>query len=378
MNRHRTVALSMAALLVLPAHSGVMAQSAGAPRDKNGRAQERKADEHRRAEGGTAKSETPAPFGIFRDLPNSRLESTESLKLAVDLVVLDALVLQQKTGRVIGDLKKEDFVLSEDGVKQQITHFSQDTLPLSVILLIDRGGCLDPFSEKVRHATQEALGRLRPQDEVALMAFADTTDLIAGFGHGKDRIMEALDRVPPHDEDAGHCFSGAFLDAANYMRNAGNPDGRRVIIVITGLTAYFECATASANDARMAILESGSVVCGIVPKTAGQQLENGIMIAAAGIGGLFKAKTSNLKQLADETGGEVLIDKPEALDHTFNQLIDHLRTRYALGFVSTNRKRDGSFRKVKLELAPAARKRDDKLVVKTKRGYVAAKQTASN
>jgi VWFA-related protein len=292
-------------------------------------------------------------------------------------VVLDAQVLQHKTGRVAGDLKREDFALSEDGVKQQITHFSQDSLPLSVILLIDRGGCLDPFSEKVRHATREALQRLRPQDEVALMAFADNTDLIAGFGHGKDRILDALYRVPPHDEEAGHCFSGAFLEAANYMRRAGNPDGRRVIIMITGITTYFDCLAVSADDARMAILESGAVVCGIVPKTPGQQMENAVMRAAAGIGGLFKAKTSGLKQLAEETGGEVLIDKPEVLDQTFNQLIDHLRTRYTLGFVSTNRKRDGSFRKLKLELTHPPANREDRLVVKTKRGYIAAKEISA-
>jgi hypothetical protein len=92
-----------------------------------------------------------------------------------------------------------------------------------------------------------------------------------------------------------------------------------------------------------------------------------------GIGGLFKAKTSNLKQLAEETGGEVLSDKPENLDHTFNDLIDHLRTRYSLGFVSTNTKRDGSFRKIKLEVSGQAQKDAAKLVVKTKRGYIAAR-----
>ncbi|HXU08810.1 MAG TPA: VWA domain-containing protein [Blastocatellia bacterium] len=380
MNPHRIVVLAISILLTSVTLFSATAQSPGgtSTRGKNGRTPEHKIDDAKRETGGSVQSEKPAnferPSGVGTQTISPVLEPGDNLKLAVDLVVLDAQVLQQKTGRVEGDLKKEDFALSEDGVKQQITHFSQDSLPLSVILLIDRGGCLDPFSEKVRHATREALQRLRPQDEVALMAFADNTDLIAGFGHGKDRILEALYRVPPHDEEAGHCFSGAFLEAANYMRRAGNPDGRRVIIMITGITTYFDCLAVSAEDARMAILESGSVVCGIVPKTPGQQMENGIMRAAAGIGGIFKAKTSNLKQLAEETGGEVLIDKPEVLDQTFNQLIDHLRTRYTLGFVSTNRKRDGSFRKLKLELTRPATNREDRLVVKTKRGYIAAKE----
>lgn len=309
----------------------------------------------------------------FERPPDARSDRGEDIKLAVDLVVLDAQVMQQKTGRVVGDLKKEDFTLIEDGVKQQIAHFSQDTLPLSVIILIDRGGCLDPFNEKVRHATMESLRRLRPQDEVALMAFHNKTELVTGFTSNRNRILEGLNRLPPHDEEADHCFNTAFYEAAEYMRRAGNPDGRRVILMITGITAYFNCSGPSSEEARMAVLESGSVVCGIIPKTAGQRIENGIMRTMTGIGGLFKAKTSNLKQLADETGGEVLTDKPENLDHTFNNLIDHLRTRYSIGFVSTNTKRDGAFRKLKLDVSPDAHKSDGKLVVKTKRGYIAPK-----
>jgi len=325
---------------------------------------------------GGDRDRTSSPSTGVQNVSDEPRGDSENIRLAVDLVVLDAQVIQQKTGRVAGNLKMEDFLVAEDGVRQTITHFSQDSLPLSVILLIDRGGCLDPFSEKVRHATLEALQRLRPVDEVALMSFANNTELIEGFGRGRSRILNGLDHLPPHDENAEHCFNRALYDAADYMRRAGNPDGRRVIIVISAITTYFDCAGPTPEEARMAILESGSVVCGIIPKTAGQQMENGIMRAVAGFGGLFKAKSSTLKQVADETGGEILTDKPENLDRTFNELIDHLRTRYTLGFVSTNRKRDGSFRKLKIEMSRQPAKVEDRLVVKTKRGYVAARDAA--
>src|ERR671939_859295 len=98
----------------------------------------------------------------------------EVVKVDVDLVVLDALVLRKKTSSIAGGLKQEDFILSEDGVKQQITHFSQGAYPLSVLLLVDRGGCMDPFGTEVRHATMEALKRLKPEDEVALMTYHNT------------------------------------------------------------------------------------------------------------------------------------------------------------------------------------------------------------
>jgi hypothetical protein len=58
--------------------------------------------------------------------------STEVVKVDVDLVKIDALVLQKNTARIVGGLKNEDFLLYEDGIKQQITHFSQDELPLAL------------------------------------------------------------------------------------------------------------------------------------------------------------------------------------------------------------------------------------------------------
>jgi VWFA-related protein len=303
----------------------------------------------------------------------------ESIRLAVDLVVLDALVVAQKTARIVGNLKQEDLSLFEDGVRQEITHFSQDTLPLSVILLIDRGGCLDPFSEKMRRATLEALRRLKPGDEVALMSFHDRVEMVKPFGSAHDDIAGAILRVPDHDEEAGHCFNLAFYEAARYMSRAANPNGRRVIILITGATRAFDCAGPTKEETRMAVLESGSVVCGLIPKTAEQRIENSVMAAATGIAGLFKMKSSSLKQFAEETGGEIMSDKPELIDRAFQNLVDHLRTRYSLGFVSSNTKRDGSFRKLKVDVSPAIQKREGRLVVKTRRGYVASKpQAAAN
>ncbi len=293
------------------------------------------------------------------------------VRLEVDLVMMDAQVMQQKTGRVVGNLKRDDFVLFEDGVKQQITHFSQNTLPLSVILLVDRGGCLDPYNEKVHEATLSALNLLKPEDEVALMAFSDKVELIQGFRNYKRSIGEALKRLPEHLEEAPHCFNRAFFEAADYMRRAANPDGRRVIIMITALTRSFDCSGPSGDEVRNAVLESGSVVCGLIPTSAAQRVENGVIAGIAGIAGAFKAKTSSLKQLAEETGGEVLTAKQHLIDTAFNDLVSHLRTRYNIGFIASESKLDGKFHKLKLEVAPALQSRDSRLVVKTRRGYLA-------
>jgi VWFA-related protein len=297
------------------------------------------------------------------------------VKVDVDLVTVDALVLQKKTARVVGHLKQTDFVILEDGTKQQVTHFSQDSLPLSVLLLIDRGGCLDPFGAEVRRAANEALARLKKTDEVAVMTYADNAELVQEFTRDRSQIESALQRIPKKNQWADHCLNKAFAKAADYMVTSGNPVGRRVIIAITTITRNFDCGHGpSGKAAKQALFESGSVVCGLVPRTTGQRMENGYMVLGTRVAGVFGAPTLDIKQLANETGGEVLEEKPEQLDTTFATLIDHLRSRYSLAFVSSNRKRDGTLRKLKIDITPAVEESQGKLVVKARRGYIAPKQ----
>lgn len=299
---------------------------------------------------------------------------TETIKTDVDLVTVDALVLQKNTSRVVGNLGRDDFVISEDGVAQSITHFSQDRLPLSVLLLIDRGGCLDPFGETVRHAAFSALAQLKAADEVGVMTYHDTAELRQEFTTDRTEVKRALDYVPDHDERADHCLDTVLEAAANYMTRAANPVGRRVVIFITGVTRNFDCSgSPSGKAAVQSLFESGSVVCGIVPQTPVQAMENGMMRWATRLGRVGGVHTLDIQKLADDTGGELLQDKPENLETTFTTLIEHLRTRYNLAFVSSNKKRDGTLRKLKIELAPATKKTQTKLVVKARKGYVAPK-----
>ena len=303
------------------------------------------------------------------------VQPAEVVKVDVDLVTVDALVLQKKTARAVGNLKQTDFVILEDGTTQQVTHFSQDSLPLSVLLLIDRGGCIDPFGTEVHRAANAALARLKETDEVAVMSYHDNVELVQEFTRDRSEIAAALDRIPNKHEWADHCLNKAFAKAADYMVTAGNPVGRRVIITITGITRNFDCGHGpSGKAARQAIYESGSVVCGLIPKTTVQGMENRYMRWGTRMVGTFGVPTMDIKDLADETGGEVMEEKPELLDTTFATLIDHLRTRYNLAFVSSNRKRDGTLRKLKIDVTPAIDKSQGKLVVKARRSYIAPKQ----
>src|ERR1043166_4393523 len=266
--------------------------------------------------------------------------SDEVVKVDIDLVKIDALVLQKNTARPVGGLNKEDFQLYEDGIKQQITHFSQDQLPLSVVIAIDRGPTcpepLDVWSYEAHRAAREAIDRLKPIDEVAVMAFTDTAKLIQPFTPNRILIEKALNNIPEPAKttNVAHCFNIMFADAAEHMLKASNPAGRRVIIVITSMTRLFDCTNApSGRAATNAVYESGAVVCAIIPKSIVQRVEKVRQTLATRVNKVVGAGYLDLEQLANETGGELLADRPAKLGTTFQTLIDHLRSRYNMAFV---------------------------------------------
>ncbi|HKR21961.1 MAG TPA: VWA domain-containing protein [Pyrinomonadaceae bacterium] len=313
-----------------------------------------------------------------RPTPTPTPESSlEVVKIDVDLVKIDALVLQKNTARIVGGLNKEDFLLYEDGIKQEITHFSKDQLPLSVVVAIDRGpACphpIDVWSDTAHRAAREAIDSLKPVDEISVMAFTDTTKLIQPFTRNRILLETALNNIPPpaRTTNVAHCFNLMFADAAEHMLKASNPAGRRVVIVITSMTRLFDCSNGpSGRAATNAIYESGAVVCAIIPRVIIQRVENTLQIVATRVNRVVAAKYMDLEYLANETGGEVLKNKPEKLDTTFQTMIDHLRSRYNLAFVSTNKERDGTTRKLKLDVDAARQKSQGKMVIKARRSYI--------
>ena len=308
--------------------------------------------------------------------PGAADDPQDIVKIDTDLVKIDALVMLKNTARIVGGLSREDFRLYEDGTKQEITHFSTDELPLSVMLVIDRGSqcpfeSVDPYVDEVRRAAREAIERLKPVDEIAVMSFDSNTIMEQPFTSNRIMIENALDKITGRDKVTLHCLNKVLSDAANYMIKASNPAGRRVIIVITAVTRSEVCYNGpSAKSAEHAIYESGSVVCGIISKVKGQALENGIANVTTRMSKLT-ADYVDLQTLANETGGEVLSDKLDKLGTTFQTLIDHLRSRYNLAFVSTNKNRDGTTRKLRLDVTPALQNSKGKMVIKARRSYIA-------
>ncbi len=156
------------------------------------------------------------------------------MRVAVNLVMIDATV-KTKGGKIMGDLKKEDFELREDGVPQNLRIFSRDELPLNVALVLDLSDSIGPFLGPLRDAANAALSSLKPEDEVALFTFSTEAELRVPFTTDKTKIAEQINAFKVGG--ATNINDGIFVPA-KYLLTAPNK-GRRVIILISDDVATY-------------------------------------------------------------------------------------------------------------------------------------------
>ncbi|MBO0723814.1 MAG: VWA domain-containing protein, partial [Blastocatellia bacterium] len=268
--------------------------------------------ETRRAKSGK-KGKNPIFFALFAPLclfcfPALALaqnQQQEIIRLNTDLVVIDAQV-KRKTGEIIRGLNASDFELYEDGVKQQISHFSRDQLPLSVILLIDLSGSVSPVLSEIRDGALVALNRLKEQDEVAVMAFSTTTSLIQDFTTDRQAILNQIGQIDKTQlTGEGTLLYPALRDAAMHMNKASNPISRRVIIAITDNISWdYYGYGVSENEVADQVIESGSMVCGLVVEGSLSKVEK--MLRRGGDGKDIFRRRMTIDPFAKQTGGEII------------------------------------------------------------------------
>jgi Ca-activated chloride channel homolog len=296
-------------------------------------------------------------------------------RLRADLVLVDVLPMQKRTGRILGELNKDDFTIYEDGVKQSISHFSKDKLPVSVILLVDRAGCVNAFNEQIRAATIEAISHLKPEDEVAIMTFSNKVALFQPFTRDRRVIAEKIVSVERQHHSEQHYFNQAIYEASDYMKRAANPAGRRAIIALTSLEASIDFSRISEKEALHAVLESGAVVSGILVRTLGGRIEQGIRGKPTSLLRHLGLRAGSLKMFVQETGGELIGASPDKIDATLNRLVDNLSASYSLAYTSTNTARDGKRRRIRVQLSPDVEKREGKTALLSRRSYVTPADT---
>ena len=318
------------------------------------------------------------------------------LKSAVEVVTVDAQVLRKKTGSPLGSLTRDDFEVYEDGTRQQVTYFSQDTLPLSVVLLFDLTDSVRPVLKPLANGALEALQHLKPEDEVAVMVYAASAQLLQDFTTDRTLAVAAIERASDMKSREAAFFNEGVFQASAEAAKTKIPNSRRVIIWLTDNVPnipseqmrrqYGKSVPAGSLhtqvDAMRELFDSDTSVTALLERSALSDFST----ATINDNPLFAPFRSmyppgDVYKYAGETGGQVMPASRAEVSGKLGNLISAIRTRYTLAYAPNVDRPTGRFCAIKLKLASEVEKREGKLLIRAKRGYYrhqSATETASS
>jgi VWFA-related protein len=246
-----------------------------------------------------------------------------NLRLNVNVVLIPVSVTDG-ADHPITTLPAERFRLLEDGVEQKIASFSREEGAVSLGFLFDSSGSMKNRIASSIEALKQFFKTTIPGDEYFLVQFSDQAHLLSGFTPRPEQIHEKLGMVQASGWTA---LLDAVALATNQIKSAKNP--RKVLLILSD---------GGDNNSRFNEAEIRSRV-----------LEADVRIYAIGI----MHRPQLLQQLAQETGGKVLIAHNLAeLPDVVEKLSAEIRSQYLLGYSSSSTN-DGKYHKVKVELTPA-------------------------
>lgn len=312
--------------------------------------------------------------------------SAPVIRVSSELVVLDVLVENKKTGAPIGNLQAKDFQITEDGAPQQITFFSRDQLPLAVVFLFDLTETVQPILKPLAEGAFEILGHLKAQDQVAIMVFSSHTKLLQDFTTDRRLAAAALSKASEMNSGEGTFIHEDMYEAVEQASKSTPPETRRVLVWLTDGTANLENSFTQKTIGKEApsrlhtkeesttkLMQSGVVVSALIDRSAATDA----FIAAADVSPLafmIGARTGDINHYADMTGGPVLKTSKKEVAAHLAELIDELRARYTLGYVPVGAKAPGTFCKLRVTLGNDTYRRRSELrksevMLRSRSGY---------
>jgi VWFA-related protein len=313
-------------------------------------------------------------------------------RAGVDLINVSATVTDA-SGRFVPGLHQDDFIVYEDGVPQQVTHFSAERVPVSLGLVLDTSTSM--AGEKWDHATQ-ALDRflldlLEPQDEVFLYRFSNDPVLVQDWTTDRMLLSHVLNRIVPR---GGTAMYDAVAEAVP-LADTGHNRKKAIVVISDGNDNRSQT---SVSELKHMIHNSEVLIYAIgIDGEEQQQYTSGtfrrpprIFIPFPGAprqpgpwqappgggqgngrvrgmrGGDEHVNESALREITDDSGGRTeIIETSRDLDPATTGIADELTKQYFLGYPAAAKK-DGQWHTIRVEV------KSGRYQVRARRGYVAS------
>jgi VWFA-related protein len=298
--------------------------------------------------------------------------------ITIDTEVVNVLfTAQDKNRRLLTDLKEGDIKLIEDGEPQEMTAFyRQIDLPLSLAILIDTSASQERTLPEEKLAAKSFLESVvRPtKDEVSVISFTGEATLEQGMTSNIARLRRAVDNVqfvPPSGYIGGGVIAGGtppisgrnqmtqgstaiwdaiWVTSEDVLGPAPEKTRRAIILLTDGVNTY---GKKKLDDAVQSALRSEAVIYSI---GIGDNFYDGVDEGA-------------LRKLSERTGGRAFFPRDEReLREAFKLIQDEMRSQYLIAYAPTNQKRDGSYRRIEIQLVnPELAKQ--KVILTHRQGY---------
>ncbi len=280
-----------------------------------------------------------------------------TFRTGVDLVSFSVTVVD-KRGNFVKDLQEPDFAVYEDGTKQALKYFVRgDTetarLPLHLGVLFDASGSMEDELTLSRTAAIKFLKTLDDAEDMTLVDF-DTEVRLARYTHAD--FPSLVERIRSRKAEGNTALYDAL---AVYLDGAASQDGRKILVLYTD--GGDNVSRINFSDLMTLLRGSDVTVYSI-----------GLLKEMGSAAGDMRIK---LRELANVNGGQAFCPGDmKDLDGVYEKIRDEIRAQYALGYVSSNTRQDGSWRKVEIKLLnPAA----SGLKIRTRKGYFAPLKQAA-
>ena len=280
------------------------------------------------------------------------------------LVALNVTV--QDGPKYVAGLQPADFVVYEDGVKQDVRFFESSAAPLDLIVLIDTSSSMSDKLALVHDAASGFVKTLRAGDRGAVVSFDDTVNILQPLTSDHARLESAVRSIGAHGSTALN--NAVYISLKQFGQSAQkNGDPRRQAIVVLS-DGEDTSSLVSFDDVLGLARRMGVNIYTVSLQSAAGAREIAAQNGARG----FSTSDYAMKTLARETGAQAFFPSPMNLKAVYASIATELANQYSIGYVSANARPDGRFRRVIVQVVTRPELRPRTRLGYTADGLVAA------
>ncbi len=333
------------------------------------------------------------PLALAAQVKNA--DDDEVLRIDTQLVDVP-FVVTDKTGKPLVNLKQSNFIVYEDGKKQEITDFSATAAPFEIALLLDTSGSTRADLPLIQRAAESFIALLRAGDRVSIISYESRvvdkrseaySDVLSRLTDDRKKLKTVLAQVKTSN---GTPYYDSLLQIVETVFSEQPKEefrGRRALVALTD--GVDSTSLADFEEAREKLAQAGIIVyfiqvdtrpffeenvlgdCGVAMRFSQAQIRRyyksfpsksniervsdfcqlGDFERLAVSKKLYELANEEMNELAKTSGGKVfpVADLSEARS-AFKKVADEIGTKYTLGYYPSNTKRDGTYRAIKIEL----------------------------